>query len=68
MRIIKTTVEQIRALETYRENLLLKIEELKKMADAKATALEREISMLKDEAKELCLLLSADDVDREKRK
>lgn len=61
MNNIKSTVEQIRSLETERENLLLEIEELKKMADAKARALESEISMLRDEVKELRLLLSGED-------
>jgi len=58
---IKNTVEQIRSLETERQNLLLEIEELKKMADAKARALESEISMLRDEVKELRLLLTVED-------
>jgi uncharacterized protein (UPF0335 family) len=60
---IKSSVERIRALETERRNLLLEIEELKKMADAKANALESEISMLRDEVKELRLLLGGEDLD-----
>ena len=71
MSSIKNTVEQIRALEAERGNLMLEIEELKKMADAKAKALESEINMLRDEVKELRLLLSGDgddDLDRKKRK
>lgn len=58
---IKSTVEQIRALETERKNLMLEIEELKKLADAKAKALESEINMLRDEVKELRLLLNGED-------
>jgi hypothetical protein len=71
---IKNTVDQIRSLESERGNLLLEIEELKKMADAKAKALESEINMLRDEVKELRLLLSGedndedDDLDHKKRK
>jgi hypothetical protein len=69
---IKSTIEQIRTLETERRNLMLEIEELKKMADAKAKALESEISMLRDEVKELRLLLSGEDdladLNRKKRK
>ncbi|MBN1244476.1 hypothetical protein JXA31_02665 [Candidatus Bathyarchaeota archaeon] len=69
---IKSAIEQIRALETERGNLLLEIEELKKMADAKARALESEINMLRDEVKELRLLLSGEDdaadLSRKKRK
>ena len=69
---IKSTIEQIRALETERRNLMLEIEELKKMADAKAKALESEINMLRDEVKELRLLLSGEDneedLNRKRRK
>ena len=72
MSSIKSTVEQIRTLEAERRNLLLEIEELKKMADAKAKALESEINMLRDEVKELRLLLSGEedeaDVGGKKRK
>jgi hypothetical protein len=69
MSSIKNTVEQIRALEAERENLMLEIEELKKMADAKARALESEINMLRDEVKELRLLLRGenDNLNRKKR-
>jgi hypothetical protein len=63
MSSIKSTVEQIRALEAERGNLLVEIEELKKMADAKAKALESEINMLRDEVKELRLLLGGEDDD-----
>ena len=62
---IKNKVEQIRSLEAERGNLLLEIEELKKMADAKAKALESEINMLRDEVKELRLLLTGEDNDEE---
>ena len=58
---VKSSVERIRALEGERKSLLMEIEELKKMADAKANALESEINMLRDEVKELRLLLSGDD-------
>ena len=67
MSSIKNTVEQIRALEAERGNLLLEVEELKKMADAKAKALESEISMLRDEVKELRLLLSGEEDDENSR-
>ena len=42
---------------------MLEIEELKKMADAKAKALESEINMLRDEVKSLRLLLSGEEAD-----
>ena len=53
MSSFKATVERIKTLESERKNLLLEIEELKRMADAKARALESEISMLRDEVKSL---------------
>ena len=59
----KATIEKIRALEAEKKNLLLEIEELKTMADAKAKALESEIGMLRDEVKSLRLLLSGEDAD-----
>ena len=61
MSSFKNTVERIRALETERKNLLLEIEELKRMADAKAKALESEINMLRDEVKSLRILLSGEE-------
>ncbi len=57
----KNIVEKIRTLETERRNLVLEIEELKKMADSKAKALESEISMLREEVKSLRVLLGAED-------
>jgi cell shape-determining protein MreC len=72
MSSIKSTVEQIRAMESERKNLMLEIEELKKMAEAKAKALESELNMLRDEVKELRLLLSGEDdtadLNRKKKK
>ena len=59
----KNTIERIKALETERRNLLLEIEELKRMADAKAKALESEINMLRDEVKSLRVLLSGEDLE-----
>jgi hypothetical protein len=64
----KSTIERIRALEAERKNLLLEIEELKRMADAKAKALESEITMLRDEVKSLRLLLSGEEIDTDLRK
>jgi uncharacterized protein (UPF0335 family) len=63
MSSFKSTIERIRALETERKDLLLEIEELKKMADAKSKALESEIGMLRDEVKSLRILLSGEDMD-----
>jgi peptidoglycan hydrolase CwlO-like protein len=48
---LKGTIEKIKNLEVEKKNLLLEIDQLKKMADAKATALESEIGALQDEIK-----------------
>lgn len=47
-------------METERKNLILEIEELRKMADSKAKALESEVSMLREEVKSLRVLLTGD--------
>lgn len=57
----KSTIEKIRALEAERKNILLEIDELRKMADSKAKALESEVGMLREEVKSLRLLLGADE-------
>jgi len=57
----KNTVERLRTLEAERKNLLLEIEELRKMADSKAKALESEVSMLREEVKSLRVLLGAEE-------
>jgi hypothetical protein len=56
---LKSMVEHLRTLENERKNLLLEIEELKKMADSKARALESEVSMLREEVRSLRVLLGA---------
>lgn len=48
-------------METERRNLLLEIEELKKMADSRAKALENEVGMLREEVKSLRILLGSDE-------
>ena len=63
MSSFKDTVEKIRALEAERKNLLLEIEELKRMADTKAKALESEINMLRDEVKSLRVLLRGEELE-----
>jgi seryl-tRNA synthetase len=67
----KAIVERIRTLDTERRNLMLEVEELKKMADSKAKALESEIGMLREEVKSLRVLLGAEeepDLGQKKRK
>jgi regulator of replication initiation timing len=65
MNTFKNVVEKLKTLESERRNLLLEIEELKKMADSKAKALENEVSMLREEVKSLRVLLGAGDPELE---
>jgi predicted nucleic acid-binding Zn-ribbon protein len=57
MSAFKNVMDKLKGLESERRNLLLEIEELKKMADSKAKALESEVSMLREEVKSLRILL-----------
>ena len=57
MSSLKDTIEKIKNLETEKKNLLVEIDGLKKMADAKATALENEIIALREEVKSLKILM-----------
>jgi len=54
---LKNTIEKIKGLETEKKSLILEIEELKKNADAKATALESEVNALRDEVRSLRILM-----------
>ena len=65
MNTSKSMIQRLRKLETERKNLLMEIEELKKMADSRAKALESEVSMLREEVKSLRLLLGTDDLELE---
>jgi regulator of replication initiation timing len=62
---LKTVFERVKNLENERKNLLLEIDELKKMADSKAKALESEVGMLREEVRSLRLLLGAEDTEVE---
>jgi len=61
----KSVAERIRQLESERKNLLLEIDELKKMADSKAKALESEVSMLRDEVRSLRMILGGTEPESE---
>ena len=50
---VRITIEKIRSLEEEKKSLLLEIEELKKMSEAKATALESEVNALQNKVKSL---------------
>ena len=58
MSSLKNTIEKIKTLEAEKKNLLVEIEGLKKMADAKAVALESEVGALRDEVKSLKILMN----------
>ena len=57
MSSLQTTIERIRNLEAEKKSLVLEIGELKKLADAKASALETEVASLREEAKALKTLM-----------
>jgi uncharacterized protein YlxW (UPF0749 family) len=54
-------VKRLRNLENERNNLLLEIEELRKMLESKEKALQSEVNMLREEVKSLRVLLGADE-------
>ena len=56
MSSLKNTIEKIRNLEDEKKSLLLEIDELKKMSEARATALECEVNALQDKVKSLRIL------------
>jgi hypothetical protein len=58
MSSLKNTIDKIKNLEAEKKNLLLEIEALKKVADAKAVALESEVGLLRDEVKSLKILMN----------
>lgn len=56
MSTLKNTIEKINSLEEQKKRLLLEIEELKKMSEAKAVALENEVNALQNKIKSLKIL------------
>jgi CHASE3 domain sensor protein len=57
MSVLKDTIEKLRNLEAEKKSLLLEIDELKKTADTKVTALESEVNALRDEVKSIKILM-----------
>lgn len=57
MSSLQKTVEKIKNLEAEKKNLLAEMEDLKKMADAKATNLEMEIASIRNEIKSLKVIM-----------
>jgi uncharacterized protein (UPF0335 family) len=54
---LKNTIDKIKTLENEKKNLLVEIEGLKKMADAKVASLENEVGFLRDEVKSLKVIV-----------
>jgi uncharacterized protein (UPF0335 family) len=63
---LKNTIEKIKTLEAEKKNLLVEIEGLKKIADAKAVALESEVGALRDEVKSLKTLIGPESSNQSK--
>jgi hypothetical protein len=63
MSSFKSVAEKIKSLENDRRNLILEIEELKKLADSKAKALESEVGMLREEVKSLRMILGGSETE-----
>jgi uncharacterized protein (UPF0335 family) len=63
---LKSTIEKIKTLETEKKNLLVEIEGLKKIADAKAISLESEVGVLRDEVKSLKTLVGPESSNQSK--
>jgi uncharacterized protein (UPF0335 family) len=57
MSSLQKTIEKIKNLEVEKKNLLAEMEDLKKMADAKATNLELEIASIRNEIKSLKVIM-----------
>jgi len=58
---LRETVEKLRRLDAEKKNLLVEMEELKKLTESKATALESEVRILKEEVESLRTLLGVKD-------
>ena len=65
MSSLQNTIQKIRNLESEKKRLLSEIDELKKMADAKASALETEIASLREEAKTLKTLMGLEQLNQQ---
>jgi len=57
MQTLKNLREKIKTLETERSDLMIEIDKLKKVADARVNVLESEVTMLREEVKSLKDLL-----------
>ena len=62
MSSLKEKIEKIKNLEAEKNSLLLEMDELKKIADAKAVALEGEVANLRDDVKLLKMVIGQEQV------
>jgi len=60
---LRDMTEKIKTLDAEKKNLLLEIEELKKLAESKTKALESEVGMLREEVESLRTLLGVEAMD-----
>jgi hypothetical protein len=60
---LRIITEKIKTLDSEKNNLLLEIEELKKLAESKTRALESEVGMLREEVESLRTLLGVEAMD-----
>ena len=63
MSSLRIITEKIKTLDAEKNNLLLEIEELKKLAESKTMALESEVGMLREEVESLRTLLGVEAMD-----
>ena len=64
MSSFQSTIEKIKNLEAEKKSLLQEIDELKRVADAKASALETEVASLREEAKTLKTLMGQEQLSQ----
>jgi hypothetical protein len=60
---LRDVTERIKTLDAEKKNLLLEIDELKKLAESKTRALESEVGMLREEVESLRTLLGVEAMD-----
>jgi uncharacterized Zn finger protein (UPF0148 family) len=67
MQTLKNLREKIKTLETERSNLMIEIDNLRKVAESRVTALESEVSMMREEVKSLRDLLGYPEEERQQK-
>ncbi|MCJ7429650.1 hypothetical protein MUO83_00360 [Candidatus Bathyarchaeota archaeon] len=67
MQTLKNLREKIETLETERSNLMIEIDNLRKVAESRVTALESEVSMMHEEVKSLRDLLGYQEEEKQQK-